>query len=273
MKKLRNIAIYYIVLGLLCGTVFWWYLFGLWRLAVIGTILGVVYLFLRFVLGLRAVAVERPNKKLIVWDVFFYLHPIILIICFLWYVDKPFNQTIVLPISYEGIVVIEYDRKDGQPKEWINTFLGLGGSRLIKVNKNGYAKTQFKVEDLYVPTFGSRSGFTLKGLKVYYENDLNNELPHYFRNESAGTHDFLYEKLKKDNFPIVYTTDTRGDKSGYNFVVCADKKFYKYYYTKIEKEEYNKKQEYPNLDEFILREDYQKKIENLQKNSYATDKN
>ena len=79
--------------------------------------------------------------------------------------------------------------------------------------------------------------------------------------------------MKKDNFPIVYTTDTRGDKSGYNFVVCADKKFYKYYYTKIEKEEYNKKQEYPNLDEFILREDYQKKIENLQKNSYATDKN
>jgi hypothetical protein len=92
MKKLRNIAIYYIVLGLLCGTVFWWYLFGLWRLAVIGTILGIVYLFLRFVLGLRAVAVERPNKKLIVWDVFFYLHPIILIICFLWYVDNFFKS-------------------------------------------------------------------------------------------------------------------------------------------------------------------------------------
>lgn len=258
MKKLRNIAIYYIVLGLLCGTVFWWYLFGLWRLAVIGTILGVVYLFLRFVLGLRAVAVERPNKKLIVWDVFFYLHPIILIICFLWYVDKPFNQTIVLPISYEGIVVIEYDRKDGQPKEWINTFLGLGGSRLIKVNKNGYAKTQFKVEDLYVPTFGSHSGATLKGLQIFYENDLENEIPFFSRERFSDNADELFKKIIKHNLPVSFNY-YYNDKHTV-FVVGKGKAYNKYFVTtKPIKTTF----EY-SFEADSLKMEYQKQIENLE---------
>ncbi len=258
MKKLRNIAIYYIVLGLLCGTVFWWWLFGLWRLAVVGVVLGALYLFLRFVWGLKTNTDEQPKNKLIIWDILFYAHPILLIALVLWYVEKPFNQTIVLPKEYEGVVVIDYDRESGQPKERINTFLGLGGSRLIKVNKKGYAKTQFKVEDIFVPTFGSHSGATLKGLQIFYENDLENEIPFFSRERFSDDADELFKKIIKHNLLVSFNY-YYNDKHTV-FVVGKGKAYNKYFVTtKPIKTTFDY-----SFEADSLKMEYQKQIENLE---------
>lgn len=150
----------------------------------------------------------------------------------MWYLTKPFNQTIVLPKGYQGVVTIECEQKEGQPKKWIDESLGIGGSRLIKIDKNCTAKNQFKYEDKYIPLLETYSQVFLEGMKIYYENNLNIEISQYSYNESAGTEDFQYEKLKQKNSPIAYTTAVNKQKN--IIVVCKVKEYSTYFYTENE---------------------------------------
>ncbi|MFM2375488.1 MAG: hypothetical protein RLZZ165_585, partial [Bacteroidota bacterium] len=129
MEKLRNIAIYYIILGivLLLSFVF----FQLWRLSIIGIALLLIYLVLRYLFRVKSFPVRWSEEKMRIWNVFFYLHPLLLVVSILWYVYRPFHQSVVLPRNYEGLVVIDYGQPDGQEKNWTGTFLGMGGRRLI----------------------------------------------------------------------------------------------------------------------------------------------
>ncbi len=230
MKRLRNIAIYYIVLGILCFCSFW--LYGFWKLAIIGVVLLIIYFLFRFVFKVKKISFSASKNQFIVWDCFLYLFPILFIAFSFWYLTRPFNQVIVLPKGYEGIIKIEYNQKDGQPKEWIGESLGMGGSRVIKVDRNGKAKTQFAYEDKYIPLIGTHSQVSLEGLKIYYENNLKEEIPQYTCNESAGTEDIQYEKLKHKNLPIAYTTAVNKQKN--IVVVCKVNDYKNYFYTQNE---------------------------------------
>ncbi|AWG25826.1 hypothetical protein [Flavobacterium kingsejongi] len=254
MKRLRNIAIYYIVLGILCFCSFW--LYGFWKLSIIGVVLLIVYFLLRFVFKIKNIAFNISKSKFIVWDCFLYLLPIIFITFSFWYLTKPFNQTIVLPKGYQGIITIEYDQKEGQPKKWIGESLGMGGSRLIRVDNNGRAKTQFKYEDKYIPLLGTYSQVSLKGMKIYYESNLNAEIPQYSYNDSAGTEDFQYEKLKQKNLPIAYTTAVNKQKN--IIVVCKVKQYSTYFYTENEIKKMEEQGVFLDSWSNILRDHYYK---------------
>lgn len=254
MKRLRNIAIYYVVLGILCFCSFW--LYGFWKLTIIGVVLLIIYFLLRSVFKINSIPFNTSKSKLIVWDCFLYLLPVLFIVFSFWYLTRPFNQTIVVPKGYEGVVTIEYDQKDGQPKEWIGESFGIGGSRLIKVDNNGKAKTQFGYEDKYIPLIGTYSQVSLAGLKVYYENNLKNEIPQYSYNESAGTEDFQYEKLKHKNLPIAYTTAV--NKQNNKVVVCKVKDYKNYFYTQNELKKMEEQGIFLDSWSNILREHYDK---------------
>jgi hypothetical protein len=253
MKKLRNISIYYIVLGILlfCSILF----SKLWKLSIIGVILFFIYLILRFIFKVKTFQVHWSKDKMSLWNHFFYLHPLLLVVFILWYSDRSFNQTIILPKNYEGVVVIDYDMSDGQEENWTGTFLGMGGSRLIKANKNGHAKTQFKYPDNSIPILDISSGYIkLEDTKIYFENNLNKEIPKYYRNESI---DDFYGKLKKNNSFIAFTIEDKNYRV--LFVVCKDKDYYNYFYTENEIKEINEKGERYYSDwENILRDEYSK---------------
>lgn len=254
MKRLRNIAIYYIVLGILCFCSFW--LYGYWKLAIIGAIGLIFYLVLRFVFKNKSISINISKRTLFVWDCFLYSLPILFIIFSWLYLTKPFNQTIVLPKGYEGIVTIEYEQKDGQPKKWIDESFGMGGSRLIKVAKNGKAKTQFKYDDKYVPLLGTYSQVSLAGMKIYYEGNLNIEIPQYSYNGSAGTEDFQYEKLKQKNLPTAYTTAVNKQKN--TIVICKVNEYSNYFYTEHEIKEMEEQGIFLDSWSNNLREQYYK---------------
>jgi hypothetical protein len=241
MKKLRNISIYYIVLGILlfCSILF----SKLWKLSIIGIILFFLYLILYFIFKVKTFQVHWSKNKMSLWNLFFYLHPIFLVVFILWYSDRPFNQTVILPKNYEGVVVIDYDISDGQEENWTGAFLGMGGSRLIKTDKNGYAKTQFKYPDNSIPILDISSGYlNVEDMKIYYENNLNNEIPKYYGNDELYTDD-LYKKHKNNNLVVAQTTVENGDRGGIRFVVCKDKDYYNYFYTEKETQEIDRKGE------------------------------
>ena len=76
-----------------------------------------------------------------------------------------------MPKGYEGIVIIEYGKEDGQEEKRIGSFLGIGGSRIIKTDKNGYAKTQTKSHDTSTPIFNiSSRNADLEDTKIHYED-------------------------------------------------------------------------------------------------------
>lgn len=253
MKKLRNISIYYIVLGILlfCSIFF----SKLWKLSIIGVILFFIYLILRFIFKVKTFQVHWSKDKMSLWNHFFYLHPILLVVFILWYSDRPFNQTIILPKNYEGVVVIDYDISDGQEENWTETFLGMGGSRLVKIDKKGYAKTKFKYPDNSIPILDISSGYVnLEDMEIYFENNLEKEIPQYQSNESL---DDSYEKHKKNNSFIAYILEDKNRRV--LFVVCKAKDYYNYFYTEKEIKEINEKGERYYSDwENILRDEYSK---------------
>jgi hypothetical protein len=178
-------------------------------------------------------------------------------------VYRPFNQTILLPKSYEGIVIIEYGQEDGQEEKRMGSFLGMGGSRIIQTDKNGYVKTQVKYFNKHIPILDVGGPSTdLENMKIYYEDNLNNEIPKYQGPTPDYTND-LYEQRKKNNLPVAYTT--HGSTERNIFVVCKVKDYYKYFYTEREIQEINKKGECYQPDwENKLRNEYINKINQQQ---------
>ena len=137
------------------------------------------------------------KQQLILWDAFLILLPFIYVILFSWYVWRPYNQAIVLPKNYEGIVAVQYNKPDGQSKEWTGGFLGIGASRLIKVDSTGMAKSQFTYHNNAVPFLGAQQHSSPKGLKIYYEDDLDNDIKEasFFKWENKQDSVYIYKAL------------------------------------------------------------------------------
>ncbi len=228
MKRLRNIAIYYIILGILLMLSFWF--FKLWKLSIIGVLLLIIYFILRYLFGVKTIPNNLSKSKLLFFDLFFYVHPILIVALIWWYTAKPFKQIILLPQGYTGIVVIDYDRKDGQEKKWMNSFLGIGGSRLIKIDTNGYAKTQFKHFNQSIPILEIENDTDdWEGTKLYYENNLYNEIAFFTREKDHGSDD-LFKKITKHNLPIAYSYLNSDEELV--FIIGIGNDYHKYFYNK-----------------------------------------
>lgn len=219
MKRLRNTAIYYIIFGALLAASF--FFFKLWPISILGILLLLTYLILRFGFKKKNIKNNLTKQQLILWDAFLILLPFIYVILFSWYVWRPYNQAIVLPKNYEGIVAIQYNKPDGQPKEWTGGFLGIGASRLIKVDSTGMAKSQFTYHNNAVPLLGAQQHSSPKGLKIYYEDDLDNEII-----KGANGIKSTYKNI--DGLPNIYFTGYK--KYPLIIFVITKKENYHYYF-------------------------------------------
>lgn len=214
LKIIKNIVIIYVILIL--GFIFTYIFMGQplpiyfsWGIALI---IAIIFT-LNFSGGFRS----RIIKFLI------YIHPVLLLLFFQQYDRYPYKQTIVLPEGYEGLVIIEYNQKEGAPKEYSGGFLGIGSSSLITVDSNGYAKTQHKfLKRSIIPNFIREPAVLnyFEDAKVYYKNDLKTLIPksqsrldwydYYVKNNSYSTmsdedsefNTFVYN-IKKDK-PVIF---------------------------------------------------------------------
>ncbi|MGB0879531.1 MAG: hypothetical protein ACPGTO_03090 [Polaribacter sp.] len=240
MKKLKNIGIYYVVLALLSfilsiGVGLLLFL-PLIPIGVLGVVFLVIYLFSKTINNEKPVIVYAPKKWLglsRVLNVILILLPFILYAISMWYVWRPYKQVVVIPENYEGVIVICYNKKDGQAKEWTGGFLGINASRLIEVDTTGIAKTQFNFHNNAIPFIGAKQTYSNRGgLKIYYKNDLENEI-NFGRYYGEGMDKYLVNKSELNNLPNIYFT-------GYNyypliiFVVTKPKNYHHYFMSKEE---------------------------------------
>lgn len=227
MKRLRNTAIYYIVFGILLALSFAF--FKLWPIALVGIALLVVYVVLRFAFHTKQLPRVFTKEQLPYWDWFLGLSPFLYAALSLWYVWRPYRQTIILPQDYEGVVAVQYDKPNGQPKKWTTGFLKICPSRLIEVDSTGIAETQFTFHHNTIPLLGLyQTHHNRGGLAIYYENNLRHEIVPGF----DGTRSTTLETSVKGT-PNIYMT-------GFNyyplmiFVVTKPENYHHYFMTEKE---------------------------------------
>jgi hypothetical protein len=169
---------------------------------------------------------------------------------------KTIPATIIIPKNYEGLVVIEYDRPDGQPKVWTGGFFGIGASRVIKTDDKGHAKTQFKYFDRSMPLLDDPDNIDdLEGMHIFFENDLRKEIPLYWSNDDQGTEDTIYKAYKKYNLPLAFYTEPSIVTN--ELIITSPNSYGKYFLDEKEK----------NINDFSnqLKDEYLQKIDNLTK--------
>lgn len=159
-----------------------------------------------------------------------------------------------MPEGYEGVVAIQYNMPDGQPEKWTGGFLGIGTSRYIEIDSKGIAKTQFKFHHNAIPLLGlGQHYYNRGGLKIYYKDDLENEISEasFFEWQNKADNPYIYKEGPDFYYPILL------------FTITTPNKYYQYYLTEEEMiESYRKKyNEEPSKGRFfnvrILRKSYQ----------------
>ena len=242
MKRLRNIGLYYIGLTVFSVLLSLWgalmLFIPLLPFGAIGIICVVLYVFLKRShknqTSKKNKWIEKYSGKI---DSGLYLLPFLFYAAVIWYADRPYRQTVVLPEGYEGVVAVQYDKPNGQPKKWTTGFLKIWPSRLIEVDSTGIAETQFTFHHNAIPLLGSEQTYYNRGgLAIYYENDLRHEIVPGF----DATRPTTLETSVKGT-PNIYMT-------GFNyyplmiFVVTKPEKYYDYFMTEEEMiEDYKEK--------------------------------
>lgn len=252
MKRLRNIGIYYTLFGILLLVSF--IFTNLWRISILGIFLLLIYFTIRIGFKKKKIETKLTKSQLILWDLFSVLFPFIYVALTCWYVSRPYKQTIVIPKNYEGVVAIQYNEPNGQEKKWIGGFLGIRSSRLIEVDSTGTTKTQFKFHHNAIPFLGLRQTYHNRGgLKIYYANDLENEVV-----VGANGENITYENMKDDLANIYFVDYNFIHKPHIVFVVTNKKRYSHYFMTMQEKIEQYKSvyKEYPKYPARL--EDYHK---------------
>lgn len=203
---------------------------NLWRISIVGIILLLIYFFFKIVYKKKEIVTRLTKEQLQFWNFILIILPFIYILLASWYVWRPYNQTIILPEKYEGVVVVQYNRPDGQSKKWTGGFLGIGASRIIEVDSTGITKTKFKFHNNAIPFLGAKQTHHNKGgLKIYYENDLNNEI--------VKGADGKYSTYESNKGLGVYFSEFRYRYDPIIIFTVANRKHYNYFFmTKKEKD-------------------------------------
>ena len=241
MKRLRNTGIYYTIFGILLAVSF--IFFKLWRIAIVGILLLLVYVILRFLFGIKKVETNLNKLQLEYLDAILGAFPVFYVILTMMYISRPYRQAVVLPAGYEGVVAVQYDKPNGQEEKWIGGFLGIGASRLIEVDSTGIAETQFKFLKNAVRHLGIRQTESNDGgLKIYYENELDDEIV-----KGADGIYYDYENTI-ENQPSIYFTGFKGYPL-IIFVVTKSENYYNYFMTEKEIDDWVKtrKEKHPKI--------------------------
>ncbi len=234
MKRLRNIGVYYTGLTLFSVLLSVWGGLLLFKPLLPFGVIGIVCLLLYAFMKRNR---KNRNKKENKWakkyrgviNSALYLLTFLFYVAVIWYVHRPYKQTIVLPQGYEGVVAVQYDKPNGQPKQWIGGFLGFGASRFIKVDSTGVAETQFTFHNNAIALVGAKQDhYNEGGLKIYYENDLLNEIVP----GADGSYRDTYENPTKGEPDIYFTGFSQYPL--FIFVVTQPENYHHYFMTEKE---------------------------------------
>ena len=161
MTRLRNIAIYYIVFGIICAISF--VFFDFYWIAIVGALVLLYYYVAKYLFKVQKAQPGLSKSAVNIISIFFIALPPLSLLGIELYYHRPFKQKIVVPENYEGVVVVGYGNENKAKEEWDN------GYRLIKVGDGGLAETSFKIP-------GFISG-TLDETLIYYNTNLNKPIP------------------------------------------------------------------------------------------------
>lgn len=225
MKRLRNISIYYIIFGVLCFVSF--FASKLWPITLVGVFLFLTFLILKFIFNFKTLPLKLTKKQSRYIKFFLYLLPFIFSFWVFWYIGRPYRQTIIIPKNYNGVVAIKYEQKDGQ-KQWTNGLLGIGASRLIKVDSTGIAKTQFAYHNNDIKFLGISKPNYSNGIKIYFENDLKLKIP-IQTYPISDTDKRYFERKVKENEPVGYFEDEVDSPPLIIFVITKTSDYYNYF--------------------------------------------
>lgn len=228
MKRLRNVGIYYTLFGI--GLLLSFVYALLWPISLLGIALFLLFLILRFGFKKKRFPIKITEVQLRYWDLFLIAFPFFYVGLINWYVSRPYRQTVILPAGYEGVVAVQFDKPNGQAKNWTGGFLGICASRSIKVDSTGVAETQFKFINYSIPWLGlEQVEYNNGGLKIYYENDLRHEIVPGADGSCYNT----YEHEVK-GAPNIYFAGFRSYPL-FIFVVTKPENYFKYFMTEKEK--------------------------------------
>lgn len=192
MKFIRNLAIYYIVLGALCGLTFAF--FGFFWIGVVGLILLAGYYLSKYLFKVDVLLPSLPAglKKFIA--ILLIALPFITIAGIEFYYHRPFKQIILLPNDYQGLVVVAYDEANAGNNTWQD------GYRLLKVDKQGVAKTSFTMPKHIVAT--------LDETHISYAGNPGNSFPIAYHAPANGQKQITaYMVDFTDNYQIYVITN------------------------------------------------------------------
>jgi hypothetical protein len=161
MSRVRNIAIYYIVFGIICAISFVY--FDFYWIAVIGVLLLLYYYVAKYVFKVRELKGGLSKTATNIISILLIVLPPLSLLGIELYYHRPFKQKIVVPENYEGVVVVGYGSERIKKQEWDD------GYRFIKVDKQGLGETGFKIPEFI--------GGTLDETIIYYNNDFNHSIP------------------------------------------------------------------------------------------------
>src|SRR5690625_537647 len=234
MKRLRNLGIYYILIGIALTVSF--VFFQLWRIAIIGVLFISTYFILKYIFKVRLIPSQFNQNHLRYLDWFYVVSPFLIIFITLWFLNRPYRQNIILPEDYEGVVAVQYNQENGQDKKWAGGFWGIGGHRIIDVDSTGMAKTQFKFMNNTIPFFGiNHNDFNVKGLKIVYESNLEKEIV----KNANGYSDNTYINTDPTKPSIYFTAYNRYPLI--IFVITKESNYLKYFKNKLELTEMEEK--------------------------------
>ncbi|WP_152537338.1 hypothetical protein [Aquimarina pacifica] len=179
------------------------------KIGVLFFLLGLVLLAILLILHISNSTISQVKIPILstqISKVFFGLLPILFTFFSFWFIQRDYNQTLIIPEAYEGVIIVEYGQKDGQSKKWNWGFLGIGASREITIGTKGYAKTQFSMNTTeHFPLLGSSNRATNTGMTILSEN--GKEFP--IDNLQTTSFDDL-KKISENintNTPILYLSE------------------------------------------------------------------
>lgn len=172
MKRLRNIAFYYIIFGALCALSFIFFDF-LW-VGVIGVALLLFYYVARYIFKAQTIFPGVSKNTVTTLSILFVLLPPLSLLGAELYYHRPFKQMITVTPNYEGVIIVEY----GSNKQVNNTYYN--GYRLIQANSTGTAQTSFKipgyisspVENTLISVENNKSA----QIPILYSDPANNDI-------------------------------------------------------------------------------------------------
>lgn len=229
MKNLRNVSIYYIIVGILCALSFVFFSLGIF--AFLGLILLITYWVLKYLKIDRDHFIRNAKLRFFVVAIS-YLLPL------LWYASISLYGSIrqykvFVPNNFDGVVTLPYIENNDSNFIAFFQALKLYPKEKIDVNKDGLAKSVLIYNSNKIPFLGGGSGIQLAETGIcFYKNEDTSIKMHL----NAKDVQEIKKTIPKMEVYYVGWSNHKDSQGKLQFVVTKPESYSKYFYTEQEKE-------------------------------------